>query len=118
MRAALSSASAGSLAACLPSATGAPWADAVARILGPFDRNPVLDRLEANRIEHLVAGQGRARELEALKKRSARQEAILRKLADSSAFALAERLSGLRQRGAPLFSRAEVRAALAVDDDV
>lgn len=98
--------------------TGAPWADAVARILGPFDRNPVLDRLEANRVEHLVAGQGRARELEALKKRSARQEAILRKLADSSAFALAERLSGLRQRGAPLFSRAEVRAALAVDDDV
>jgi len=96
----------------------APWADGVAAIVDPFDRSPVLERLESNRVEHLVAGQGRARELEALKKRTARQEAVLRKLVDSSAFALAERVSGLRQRGEPLFSRAEVRAALADDPKV
>jgi len=95
----------------------APWAEGIARILDPFDRNPVLERMEHNRVEHLVAGQARARELEALKKRAARQEAVLRKLVDSSAFALAEKLSGVRQRGEPLFSREEVRAALAEDSD-
>ena len=42
---------------------------------------------------------------------------MLRKLVDSSAFALAEKLSGVRQRGEPLFSREEVRAALAEDSD-
>lgn len=93
----------------------AEWADQVAAEIDPFDRSPVLERLESNRVEHLVAGQARARELESLKKRAARQEAVLRKLADSSAFAVAERLSGLRQRGEPLFSRAEIRAALADD---
>lgn len=91
----------------------APWAKGVAAVVSPFDRNPVLERLESNRVEHLVAGQARARELEALKKRVARQEAVLRKLVDSSAFALAEKVSAVRQRGEPLFSREEVRAALA-----
>ncbi len=94
----------------------APWADGVASVLDPFDRNPVLERMEHNRVEHLVAGQGRARELEALKKKQARQEAVLHKLVGSSAFALAEKISGLRQRGEPLFSREEVKAALADDD--
>jgi hypothetical protein len=90
----------------------APWANDVAAIVGPFDRNPVLERLESNRVEHLVAGQARARELEALKKRVARQEAVLRKLVDSSAIALAEKVSAVRQRGEPLFSRVEIRSAL------
>lgn len=93
----------------------APWADAVATLIAPFDRSPMLERLESNRVEHLVAGQARARELEALKARSARQETILRKLEGSSAFAVAERLSRLRHRGAPLFSRDEISRALEED---
>ena len=32
----------------------APWADAVAAVLAPWDRNPVLERLEANRIRHMI----------------------------------------------------------------
>lgn len=90
----------------------APWAETVATTIGPFDRNPVLERMEHNRVDHLVANQARARELEALHKRVARQEALLRKLLGSSAFALAEKVSAIRQRGEPLFSREEVRAAL------
>lgn len=90
----------------------APWAEAVAAAVAPFDRNPVLERMESNRVEHLVASQARARELEALRKRVLRQEALLSKLLGSSAFALAERVSAIRQRGEPLFSREEVRAAL------
>jgi hypothetical protein len=95
--------------------TGAAWAEAVAAVSDPFDRNPVLERLEANRVEHLVASQARARELEALRKRVIRQEAVLQKLLGSSAFTLAEKASALRQRGEPTFSRQEVRAALESD---
>lgn len=100
----------------------APWGGAVADLIGPYDRNPVLARLEGNRVEHLVAGQGRAREMvvlreefDALQKRCTRQEELLRKLESSGAFALAERISSLRQRGKPTFSRSEVRAALSDD---
>lgn len=90
----------------------APWAAAVAATIGPFDRNPVLDRLERNRVEHVVAGQARARELEALRTRQARLEDLLRRLDNSSAFAVAERLSAVRQFGKPLFSREELREVL------
>jgi hypothetical protein len=93
-----------------PEAAG--WAGAVASAIAPFDRNPVLERMEKNRIDHLVANQARARQLDALYKRVARQEALLHKLLGSSAFTLAEKVSAVRQRGEPLFSRAEVRAAL------
>ncbi len=34
--------------------TAAPWADEVARILEPLDRNPILARLEANRVFHIA----------------------------------------------------------------
>jgi len=108
---------------------GAHWAGALAEWIDPFDRNPVMERLEANRVEHLVAGQGRARELislkekydelyrelDALKRRNERQEALLRKLEESGAFGIAERISSLRQRGKPTFSREEVREVLAED---
>jgi hypothetical protein len=104
----------------------APWADRVAEAIAPFDRNPVLERMEANRVEHLVAGQGRARELlalkddydelyrelESLKGKNARQEDLLRRLESSGAFGIAERISALRQRGKPTFSREEVRELL------
>lgn len=90
----------------------APWAAAVDAAIGPFDRNPVLERLERNRVEHVVAGQARARELEALKARQALLEDLLRRLDGSSAFAVAERLSAVRQFGKPLFSREELREAL------
>ena len=40
------------------------------------------------------------------------QEALLRTMLDSNAFGLAERISRVRQRGRPAFSRDEVRRAL------
>jgi hypothetical protein len=106
---------------------GAPWAADVAAVVAPFDRNPVLERLESNRVEHLVAGQGRARELvalrqdysdltaryAALKEKLAQQEDLLVRMDNSAAFGLAERISRMRQRGEPAFSREEVRAVLA-----
>jgi hypothetical protein len=86
----------------------APWADAVARITAPWHRSPMLERLEAERTARIV---DRVR-LERAEHRLEKQEKLLRSLLDSRAFALAERLSRLRQRGGPVFSREQVRQAL------
>ena len=76
----------------------APWAGAVAEVLEPYDRNPLLERLEANRALHLASSHFHLTEANALRQRVARQEVLLRRLLESSAFALAERLSRLRLR--------------------
>jgi hypothetical protein len=88
----------------------APWADELAEVLEPWDRNPLLERLEANRVLHLTAS------LHA-RYRAARQEAVLRRLLESRAFSLAERLSRLRHRAGiardvSIVSRDDVRRAL------
>ncbi len=90
----------------------APFADAVAEVIKPWDRHPVLERLEANRVEHLVAGQGRARQLVILEEKLARQEDLLRRLLGSSAFTAAEKLSAVKQRGKPMFTRQEIQDLL------
>jgi SAM-dependent methyltransferase len=95
----------------------APWGGAVAEVLDPWDRNPLLERLEQNRLHHLAVAHERQTEIWRLRERQARQEAVFRRLLESSAFALAERLSRLRARAgiAPsqaVVSRDQVRAAL------
>ncbi len=89
----------------------APWAEAVSAVIGPWDRNPVLARLEQNRVFHLA-------EQHVQVVRNARQQAVLTRLLGSSAFGLAERLSRLRDRagiatGATVVSKEEVRRVLA-----
>lgn len=96
---------------------GAAYAHALADILDPWDRDPVLDRLEANRVHHLAQSHVRQVELWREQQRRARQEALLRRLLQSSAFALAERLSRLRVRagvatGQAAISREEIRRVL------
>jgi hypothetical protein len=90
----------------------APWAGDVAGIVGPWDRDPVLQRLERNRVTHLLARSGQARELNTLRDRVARQEEVLRALLRSRSFALAERISGLRHSGNPRLSRDDLKRAL------
>ena len=95
----------------------AAWAGDLAALLAPWDRNSVLERLEANRVHHLAESHARQIEIWKLRERQARQEAVLRRLLESSAFALAERLSRLRLRAgvAPaqaVVSKAEIRRAL------
>jgi Methyltransferase domain len=95
----------------------APWSGALAGILDPWDRNPILERLEANRVHHLAQGHARLVELWEERERRARQEAVLRRLLESSAFAVAERLSRLRSRAGvateqAVVSKEEVRRAL------
>jgi hypothetical protein len=94
-----------------------PWAAAVAEILDPFDRNPILERLEANRIDHLARGYSHLVELWDAQARIARQEGVLRRLLHSSAFSVAERLSRLRAAAGiatdqSVVSKEEIQGAL------
>jgi Methyltransferase domain len=97
--------------------TGRPWSDGIAKIVDPFDRHPVLEHLEANRVEHLARAYARQAELWELQARLARQQKVLQRLLDSSAFAVAERLSHLRATARiaanqSVVSKAEIRAVL------
>ncbi len=96
----------------------APYADALEELLGPWDRNPLLERLEANRVLHLASWQlegGRAAwRQEAIN----RKDAVLRKLLESGTFALAVAVSRLRQGGTPAFTKDEIRRALHPTDRV
>jgi hypothetical protein len=98
----------------------APWSDALARILDPWDRNPILERLEANRVHHLARVHQTLHELWGERERRAEQETLLRRLLESSAFSVAERLSLLRMRAGvateqSVVSKAEVRRVLDKD---
>lgn len=77
----------------------APWAPDVAAIIDPWDRNPVLARLEAERVYDLCTRIGQEHKLDAARRRIAAQEAVLRDLLESSAFALGDRLSRVRGGG-------------------
>jgi hypothetical protein len=95
----------------------APYADAVADVLEPWDRNPLLARLEGNRVFHLASAHQQLVQTALAQQKLARQEAVLRRLLDSRAFALAERLSRLRHRVGvardhSVVSKDDVRGAL------
>jgi hypothetical protein len=95
----------------------APYADAVAGVLEPWDGNPLLARLEGNRVFHLASAHQQLVETALAQQKLARQEAVLRRLLDSRAFALAERLSRLRHRVGvardhSVVSKDDVRGAL------
>jgi len=79
----------------------APWADAVGDVVDPWDGNPILKRLEENRLEHIVDHI-----------HMENQQAVLRSFLHSRAFALAERMSRIRQGGEPVFSREQVKRML------
>lgn len=92
--------------------SGSEWASRVEGILAPYDRHPVLERAEANRVAHLVRGHKDAKEIRELKQQIAERDELLGRMLQSSALGLAERLSKLKQRGKPIFTRAEIRDLL------
>jgi hypothetical protein len=90
----------------------APYTDAVAAFIDPWDGNPVLARLEENRVRHIVGAQLARSEAMGWENRDRQKEALLRKLLVSKSFDLAQAISRLRQRGEPAFSKDEIRALL------
>lgn len=95
----------------------ATWAGVVQALLGPYDGHPLLAALEANRVAHIAGEHALRVRIWDLEARLSRQETVLRRLLDSSAFAVAEGLSRMRVRlriatGESVISRRQVRRAL------
>jgi hypothetical protein len=90
----------------------APWAGAVAQLLDPWDRNALLERLEANRVLHLASHRRQIAAANALRERIVRQEELLNKLLESRTFAVGQFLSHIRQGGEPAYSKDEIRRLL------
>jgi hypothetical protein len=104
----------------------APWAAAVEALAGRWDRNPVLERMEANRVHHLVGAHGHRVELAeahreihalrgsiaALEARIAADEELLRMMLNSGTIRWADRLSRLRRPAHPFAWRRRIRQAL------
>lgn len=95
------------------------WAGALAEVVDEWDQNPVLARLEANRVKHLTGrwvetGRRQLAENElALRDELLHRRALfLERLVGSRAFRLAARLSAIRGRGQPAFSVEEARELL------
>jgi len=94
----------------------APYAADLERLLEPYDDNPWLARLERNRVLHLASSQVQLRLARDAQERVARQQQLLERMLHSRAFAAAEMFLRLRQRGRPIFSRAEIRRVMAGDE--
>jgi len=70
----------------------APYAEKLEAMTAPFDRNPVLERMEANRIYHLSMHYVKLVEVEEQRARADRLQAFLEELSKSRAFATADRV--------------------------
>jgi hypothetical protein len=97
----------------------APWAERISSLLGVYDRNPLIERLETNRLEHIASEHVLRHQVWCLQERLARQEGVLRRQLESSAFRVAERLSRLRVRSgvAPAQSAISRQEVLKVLED-
>jgi hypothetical protein len=75
----------------------APWAQAVAEFLEPWDQHPVLERLESNRVHHLALGHRRSQKLKwataALEAQQEENEMLRRQVGE-----LLSELEGLRSQ--------------------
>ena len=91
--------------------------DALARILDPWDRNPILERLEANRVHQLARRTRPSPSCGPSESASRASRPCCGGCWSSSAFAVAERLSLLRIRAGvataqSVISKDEVRRVL------
>lgn len=79
----------------------APYADSVRTVVEPWDRNPMLARLEWNRVRHLAEGYLARTHAAVYKARCRRQEKLLREVQTSGGLRLLERLTRFRRKGNP-----------------
>ena len=91
---------------------GASWADGVGALLDPWDRNALLQRLEANRVLHLARWELEAARAAWCGELTAHKDAFLRRLLQSNTLSLAIWLSRLRRGGEPAFAKKEIRELL------
>jgi methyltransferase family protein len=90
----------------------APYASALDEILEPWNRNPLLERLEANRVLHLAEWQLEGGRAAWCQERVVQKNAVLNELLESRIFSLAVALSRLRKGGRSGLSLERIRRAL------
>jgi hypothetical protein len=88
--------------------------EALTRVVGPWDRNPLLERLERNRVLHLASSQRQLRRAQDANERIQRRDQLLDRMLHSRVFWAAEKILRLRHSD-PVFSRQEIREVM---DDV
>ncbi len=91
----------------------ASYSAELARLLEPWDRNPLLERLERNRVLHLASSHVQLSLAREAQERLERQQALFERMLASRAFWAAELFLRVRQRGEPAFSRQAIRRVLA-----
>jgi Methyltransferase domain len=91
-----------------------PHADALLEVVGPWDRNPLLERLERNRVLHLASSQRQLRRAQDANERLQKRDQLLNRMLHSRVFWAAEMILRLRHSD-PVFSRREIREVM---DDV
>jgi hypothetical protein len=96
---------------------GANWSEEVAEITGPWDRNPILARVEKARVVQLVQRHSREQEIDDRFEHTRKLEEAVRRILASRAFGALESLSRLRRGGKPAFSREELARLLAESED-
>jgi hypothetical protein len=89
----------------------APYAQALGERLAFWDRNPLIARLERNRVLHLASSQVQQHRAMVAEDQLRQAKALLHRMVHSRAFAAAEWFLRLRHRQ-PAFSRAEARKLL------
>jgi len=90
----------------------APYADAVAASVAPFDRNPVMERAEKNRVALLVRTHADAQTIREQNQKIREYEELLGRMLSSKALGIAERITKVKQRGNPIFTRQEIQDRL------
>jgi hypothetical protein len=96
---------------------GATWSDEVGEITAPWDRNPILERVEKARVVQLVQRHSREQEIDDRFEHTRKLEEAVRRILASRAFGGLEWVSRLRRRGKPAFSREELSRLLAESED-
>jgi Methyltransferase domain len=96
-----------------------PKAEALTQLLAAWDRNPLLARLEHNRVLHLANSQlqlsavrDAERRLAEQREQLGRQRELLERLLASRPFGAVEQVLRWRRRGDPGFSREAIRGVL------
>jgi hypothetical protein len=91
-----------------------PHADTLGGVVGPWDRNPLLERLERNRVLHLASSQRQLRRAQDANERVQKRDQLLDRMVHSRVFQAAEMVLRLRH-SEPVFSRREIHEVM---DDV
>ena len=91
--------------------TTGPHHDALTNVVGAWDDNPLLQRLERNRVLHLASSQRQLRRAQDANERVQARDQLLERMLHSRVFWAAEMVLRARHRD-PVFSREKIRQVM------